>query len=189
MTDIEKYIKRKIWRVARPAIFHIRRKLAEREKYLSEIYIQRDDLVKQEREINSQLDNILDLMIKRGSDQRLLDREQVLQNTLQQVKIKLDKLSDSAGVDEEDVGKEHLYPESAAFFKSVDDLLTLPWKFKQMSSEDKNVFFKKYIDHVVYLKTGKNQATLDIKLTPEVERGIREKEKWRQEVREKRKTS
>lgn len=187
--DIEKYIKSEIWRVARPAVFHIKRKLADGEKYLSEIDIQRDDLIKQEREINSQLDNILDLMIKRGADQRLLDREQVLQNTLQQIKLKLDKLSDSADVDEEDIGKEHLYPDSVAFFKSVDDLLTMPWKFKQMTSEDKNVLLKKYIDHVVYLKTGKNQATFEIKWTPEVERGIRELEKWRQEVREKRKTS
>jgi site-specific DNA recombinase len=185
--DIEKYIKSEIWRVARPAIFHIKRKLANGEKYLSEIDIQRDDLIKQEREINSQLDNILDLMIIRKPDQRLLDRELVLQTQLEQVKKKLEALSED--VDEEDVGKEHLYPESAAFFKSVDDLLTLPWKFKQMKSEDKNVLIKRYIDHVVYLKTGKNQATFEIKWTPEVERGIREFEKWKQELREKKKTS
>ncbi len=185
--DIEKYIKSEIWRVARPAVFHIKRKLADGEKYLSEIDIQRDDLIKQERDINSQLDNILDLMIIRKPDQRLLDRELILQNQLEQVKKKLEALSED--VDEEDIGKEHLYPESAAFFKSVDDLLTFPWKFKKMNSEEKNVLIKRYIDHVVYLKTGKNQATYEIKWTPEVERGIRELEKWKQELREKRKTS
>ncbi len=90
--DIEKYLKSQIWSVARPAIFHVKRKLADGEKYLSQIDIQRDNLIKQERDINSQLDNILDLMIKRGADQRLLDREQVLQNQLQQIKKQLESL-------------------------------------------------------------------------------------------------
>ncbi len=89
-------------------------------------------------------------------------------------------------MDVEDIGKEHLYPESEAFFKSVDDLLTLPWKFKQMKSEDKNVLLKKYIQHVTYLK---DPLTLYIKWTPEVEQAMKEMEKWKQELREKRKTS
>ncbi|HEY9060729.1 MAG TPA: hypothetical protein VIO64_09545 [Pseudobacteroides sp.] len=55
-----------------------------------------------------------------------------------------------------------------------------------MTSEEKNVLFKRYIDHVVYTKTGKNSAYFEIYWTPEVENAMKDKEKWLQEVREKR---
>ncbi len=181
--DIEKYLKSQIWSVARPAVFHVKWKIANGEKYQSDIDIQRDDLIKQERDINSQLDNILDLMIKRGADQRLLDREQVLQNQLQEIKKKLESLEEI--VDEEDEGKSHLYPHVAAFFKNTEDLSTLPWKFKKMSSEEKNVLIKRYIDHVVYTKTGKNQAVFEIKWTEEVENAMKDLNKWKESVQEK----
>lgn len=178
--DIEKNIKSQIWSVARPAILHVKERIADGQKYLSQVDIQKDDLIKQERDINSQLDNILDLMIQRGADQRLLDREQVLKNKLQQVESQLESLSNDndAEIDQ--------YPHITAFFKDTEDLNTLPWKFEKMTSDEKNVLFKRYIDHVTYLK---HPLTLDIKWTPEVEQAIKEHQNWKQEVRQKRKTS
>lgn len=98
-------------------------------------------------------------------------------------KKKLDSLEEN--VDEEDEGKSHLYPHETAFFKNTEDLSTLPWKFKKMSSEEKNVLIKRYIDHVVYTKTGKNQAVFEIKWTKEVENAIKDLNKWKESVQEK----
>jgi uncharacterized protein (DUF342 family) len=54
-----------------------------------------------QRDINKLLDTILDLMIQRGIDQRLLDREQVLKSQLSDIESQLSALtSDEEGIDE-----------------------------------------------------------------------------------------
>ncbi|MCX7708400.1 MAG: recombinase family protein [Clostridia bacterium] len=174
--DIEEYLKSQIWSVARPAILHMKRKRADGHKYRSEVDLKKEDLLKQQRDINLQLDNILDLMIQRGVDQRLLDREQSLKSKLRQIESQVNNM---LAEDEDDDGS---YPEIAAFLKDTEDLSALPWKFKCMTSEEKNVLFKRYIKHVTYLK---NPLTLDITWTAEVQQGLRELVYRKEEVRRK----
>jgi len=48
-----------------------------------------------------------------------------------------------------------------------------------MTSEEKNVLLKKYIDYVTYTKTGKNEVYMIIKWTAEVENAMASLEKRR----------
>lgn len=175
---IEQYLKSQLWNVARPAVFHVKEQIAIGKKNMIFIDTQKDNLIQQQRDINKQLDNILELMVQRGVDQRLLDKEAVLKNQLKQIEAELESISN----DDEEVD---LYPHWTAFFKDTEDLSTIPWKFKRMTSEEKNVLFKRYIEYVTYTKTGKNQAILDIKWTAEVENAMKELANWKESVQEK----
>jgi site-specific DNA recombinase len=124
------------------------------------------ELTNQKKDINKQLDNLLDLQIARGVDQRLIDKENQLKYRLEKIEEELESIND--GTDEGSNGFRDL------LLELHKDFLNKPYSWQSDDSEIRNMALKKYIDKIVYTRDINNlsKPKLQIHYTDTVKQGF-----------------
>ena len=112
------------------------------------------ELSNQKKDINKQLDNLLDLQLARGVDQRLIDKENQLKYRLQQIDEELGSID--VGTDRNEF-KEML-------IDLHKDFLTKPYNWQSEDNEIRNMTLKKYIDKIVYTRDINNLSKPNLEI-------------------------
>jgi site-specific DNA recombinase len=156
--DVESFIKKKIMKEIRPAFREINEKIAKSGKIdLSSQEKQLKDLYKQRRNVEKQINNLLDLQIQRGVDERLILKEKELT-------LKLNNIyTDITDLEENKVDKNDWMD---VFMMLNEPLDLFVYEYLVFNNSKKNKLLSKYVDHVVY---NKEPFSLEIVYTKEVQ--------------------
>jgi hypothetical protein len=111
-------------------------------------------LTNEKKEINKKLDNLLEIQLVKGVDQRLIDKENQLKFRLQQIEKELENTEtstqDKSWID--------------VFLELQSDINSVPFKWKSEDPSIRNAFLKKYIDKIVYSRNIMNPDNPKLKI-------------------------
>jgi DNA invertase Pin-like site-specific DNA recombinase len=158
---LDKFMIHEIFNNVRPVVLDMQKNLAKGNKSMKKVLNgqELDDLLKQERKLNQQMDKLIDMQLEFSTERVAIKMKQV-EAQLLIIQDKIAQLKGEATVDETSWVD--------TFLKEAEDLVGFPFNYKGMTAEEKNIFLKKYIDHVTVLD---GQIT-EIKFVDEVEKLI-----------------
>ncbi|WP_154673544.1 recombinase family protein [Pseudobacteroides cellulosolvens] len=164
LSIIDDFIHDKLLNEVKPVIAYYNIVQASELKMMDTTTAKIKDLNDEKKEINKQLDNLLDLQLARGVDQRLIDQENKLKYSLQKVEEQL------ASIDV-DTDRNGFMEKLVELHK---DFLNQPYNWQSEDCEVKNMTIKKYIDKIVYTReiSNLNKPKLEIHYTDEVKQGM-----------------
>lgn len=142
---IEDYFRKELWNTVRPLVLEYKKKIAKGKKLKlkSNTQVEMADFHKKKKELTKQIDILIDMQLSMGKSERLMVKMNQLEAQLKMVNEQLERL-ENCEVDDSFAWVEH-------FLKDAEDLICYPLNWKGMSSEDKNVFLKKYFKGVTVL--------------------------------------
>lgn len=174
---IDQFINDVMWKEIKPAMNVLNEQIAKNTEILDTTSSRVKELTNQKKDINKQLDKLLDLMLT-SNDHRFKDKYSQLQYRLQEVEKELTELQsgDSDGKDWGDV-----------FLELNKEIHILPYKGKSKDPKVINTFIKKYIDPIVYKKNDlePDKPYLKVHYTETVQQAMEVYKQYRKEMNEK----
>jgi site-specific DNA recombinase len=157
----ENFIVKAIFGTVRPAILGVKKSLAKGGKFSKKAFEgqELDELFKQEKQLNQQMDKLIEMQLEFKTDRVAVKMKQV-EAQLGIIQDKIARLAGESHVDE--------MSWVDSFLKESEDLVGFPFNYRGMTNEQKNIFLKKYVDHVTVL----NGQITEIKFVEEVEKLI-----------------
>lgn len=142
---VEDYIIKALFGTVRPAILNMKKDIAKNGKSLKKVFEgqELDELFKQEKKLNQQMDKLIEMQLEFKTERVAVKMKQVEA----QLGIIQDKIARLAG--EATVGEELTWVDT--FLKDAEDLVGFPFNYRGMDAEQKNIFLKKYVEHVTVL--------------------------------------
>jgi hypothetical protein len=156
---VEKYLVKTIYATVRPLTLDMKTDIAKSGKSIKEtIEGQKlDDLFKQERQLNQQMDKLIEMQLDFSTDRVAVKMKQVEAQLL----IIQDKIAQLAGE-----ATENEFTWVDAFLKEAEDLVGFPLNYRGKDAEQKNIFIKRYIKNVTVL----NGEISEINYSEEIEK-------------------
>lgn len=158
---VEDYLIKAIFGTVRPAILDMKKGIAKSGKSVKKAFEgqELEELFKQERKLNQQMDKLIEMQLEFANDRVTVKMKQVEA----QLGIIQDKIAQLAG---ESTIDEVTWVDT--FLKDAEDLVGFPFNYRGMDAEQKNIFLKKYVEHVTVL----DGEITEIKFVDEVEKII-----------------
>jgi site-specific DNA recombinase len=154
LTVIDDFISEKIWNEVRLAMAKLNQILAKNTEIIDTTSARIKELTNEKKEINKKLDNLLEIQLVKGVDQRLIDKENQLKFRLQQIEKELENTEtstqDKSWID--------------VFLELQSDINSVPFKWKSEDPSIRNAFLKKYIDKIVYSRNIMNPDNPKLKI-------------------------
>lgn len=141
---VEDYLVKAIFSNVRPVILDMKKDIAKSGKSLKKAIEgqELEDLFKQEKKLNQQLDKLIDMQLEFSND-RITVRMKQVEAQLEIIQDKIARLSGEA--------TENEFTWVDAYLKEAEDLIGFPFNYRGMDAEQKNIFIKKYIKNVTVL--------------------------------------
>lgn len=141
---VEDYLVKAIFSNVRPVILDMKKDIAKSGKSLKKAIEgqELEDLFKQEKKLNQQLDKLIDMQLEFSND-RITVRMKQVEAQLEIIQGKIARLSGEA--------TENEFTWVDAYLKEAEDLIGFPFNYRGMDAEQKNIFIKKYIKNVTVL--------------------------------------
>jgi site-specific DNA recombinase len=155
---VEDFAKDKIWNEVRPAFHAMNRKISKDKNALtnSADASKLKELYKMKRKYERMLDNILDMQIMRGADERLYAKEKEVNKLLNNVTQEIEDMENNS-VDTTDW--------VSVFMKLNEPLDSFLYNFMNGDASTRNKLLSKYIDHITYRA---EPFSLEVEYTEEV---------------------
>jgi DNA invertase Pin-like site-specific DNA recombinase len=171
---VDKFINDKLWYEVKPALAYL--DTIDKVDSVSTGNAKAKTLASEKQEINKKINNILELQISRGVDQRLIDKENELKYRLQQIDRELEALSDE---ENDDTWFTDAHKLSLDFF-------VVPFKWKSEDHTIRNKTLLKYIQSITYSYTkADRQPKMQITYTETVQRALDAYKNHREELTKK----
>jgi DNA invertase Pin-like site-specific DNA recombinase len=150
--EIEKFFKDKIMYEVRPIVLKIQKKLSKDSKgvFNNKKEIELKELKKERNHINVQIDNLIELQLVNGINDRLIEKSNQLEAQLKMVNSRIQEF-------EEDIDTTDLKYWTDKFIemsKELDQFLT---KWQNGTEDQKNILVKKYVNRIIHVKGEKLQ--------------------------------
>lgn len=141
---VEDFLVKAIFSTVRPLILDMKKNIAKSGKSFKKAIEgqELEELFKQEKQLNQQMDKLIEMQLQFTTDRVAVKMKQV-EAQLGIIQDKIAKLSGEATIDE--------FTWVDAYLKESEDLIGFPFNYKGMTSEQKNIFLKKYIKNVTVL--------------------------------------
>lgn len=157
---VEDYIVKALFDFVRPSILSMKKDIAKSGKAVRRAMEDTElkELFKHEKKLNKQMDKLIEMQLDFQTDRITVKMKQV-EAQLGIIQDKIQQLAGQTTVDEE-------YTWVDAFLQESEDLIGFPFNYRGLSTAEKNLFLKKYVDNVTVL----DSEIIGIKWTDEVEK-------------------
>lgn len=141
--SVEAFLKADLWKNVRPLVMQYKKQIAKGSKLSNKTnkQIEMAELQKKVRELEKQIDVLIDMQLTMGKNERLMVKMTKLNAQLDTVNAQLQRLNDSGDTDDSMAWVER-------FLDDAEDLVGFPLNYNGKSNLEKNVFWKKYFTAV-----------------------------------------
>lgn len=144
MKEFYDFTIKKLWSEVRPAILYVNSEFAKNNSkgFMSNQKVKLASVVKQRNQLNTQIDNLLDMQLMNGMSDRLMQKQNQLEQQLKSLDKEIELLNES---DESDGALAH----AEVFMEMSKDVIDINMmSLKHHDDAELNKFLKRYIDHI-----------------------------------------